>query len=255
ITANAVLAWKNDNSDGTVFDLDGTANLDHMTVLGTGSQTLVNLTAGVSNVTQSAFAGEGTAVSTTASASVFGAYNLFDGVTIAGGTALEASLASTAGVLAPPDFRAWTPDSPSCDVDVLAPNPSSPLIADCAPEDASIHPDAEEIPYDGIDQDCNGDDLVDVDQDGVPGFQAGGEDCDDNDPTVSPFVDEDLSAIDRDCDGHTDPTDPLRPATCSQSARGPATPGTFILLLCGLLFLRGKQPLREPRRRPLFLPL
>lgn len=37
---------------------------------------------------------------------------------------------------------------------------------DCNDRDIRIHPDATEIPYDGIDQNCDGVDLLDVDQDG-----------------------------------------------------------------------------------------
>ncbi len=42
--------------------------------------------------------------------------------------------------------------------------------ADCDDADPTRHPLAEEVPYDGIDQDCDGDDLVDQDGDGVAGI-------------------------------------------------------------------------------------
>lgn len=55
-----------------------------------------------------------------------------------------------------------------------------------------------EIPYDGIDQDCDGVDLDDQDSDGFP-F---GEDCDDTDPYVFPgAIDVPYDGIDQDCDG------------------------------------------------------
>jgi len=47
---------------------------------------------------------------------------------------------------------------------------------------ASIHPGGTEIAYDGIDQNCSGADLTDVDGDG---FELAA-DCNDNDPSVTP---------------------------------------------------------------------
>lgn len=72
---------------------------------------------------------------------------------------------------------------------------------DCADDDAARNPGAAEIPYDGIDQDCDGADLADVDDDGVPWP----EDCADDDPEFSPVVTESpTDGIDNDCDGYVD---------------------------------------------------
>ncbi|MBW2699699.1 MAG: SUMF1/EgtB/PvdO family nonheme iron enzyme [Deltaproteobacteria bacterium] len=79
--------------------------------------------------------------------------------------------------------------------------------ADCNDADPSIHPLAQEIPYDGIDQDCDGADLTDVDRDGYDGLEAGGTDCDDGDARRAPGNPEiPYDGIDQDCDG-TDLTD------------------------------------------------
>ncbi len=79
---------------------------------------------------------------------------------------------------------------------------------DCDPQDSSIYPGAEEVPYDGIDQDCDGADLTDVDGDGHDGVRADGDDCDDNDMEVHPDALEVCDDADNDCDGLVDEGDP-----------------------------------------------
>ncbi len=70
---------------------------------------------------------------------------------------------------------------------------------DCDDTDPSINPDAVEIPNNGIDEDCDGEDLIiDLDQDG---FNSD-EDCDDTDPSINPdAVEIPNNGIDEDCDG------------------------------------------------------
>ena|GEM_PF-3888242 len=74
---------------------------------------------------------------------------------------------------------------------------------DCDDSDPNINPDATETPYDGIDQDCNGSDLVDNDGDGYASeLVTGGDDCDDNNPSVNPgALDIPYDGVDQDCSG------------------------------------------------------
>jgi hypothetical protein len=73
---------------------------------------------------------------------------------------------------------------------------------DCAPNDPTVHPNAVEIPNDGIDQNCDGTDLVapiDTDGDGTPDM----EDCAPNDASIYPNAqltrDDINDGIDADC--------------------------------------------------------
>lgn len=66
---------------------------------------------------------------------------------------------------------------------------------DCDDFDALSYPGAEEIPYDGIDQDCDGEDYNDLDEDGFIAVEANGDDCDDNDETINP----DAPELDKNC--------------------------------------------------------
>jgi Putative metal-binding motif/FG-GAP repeat len=76
---------------------------------------------------------------------------------------------------------------------------------DCDDNDATIAPTATEVPYDGIDQDCTGADLTDVDGDGFEAVEVGANDCDDTDASVNPRgVEIPKDGIDQDCDGEDD---------------------------------------------------
>ncbi len=77
-------------------------------------------------------------------------------------------------------------------------------------DDADNYPGAQDVPYDGIDQDCSGQDECDYDRDGWNASlgDCGGTDCDDANPRVSPGAAEDPgNGIDDDCDGQVDVPD------------------------------------------------
>lgn len=62
-----------------------------------------------------------------------------------------------------------------------------------------------EIPYDGVDQDCDGADLTDVDGDGYTATEAGGDDCNDQAAQAHPGGGEERgNGVDEDCDGRID---------------------------------------------------
>ena len=74
---------------------------------------------------------------------------------------------------------------------------------DCDDGDSGVHPGGTETAYDGVDQDCDGADLVDVDADGEAAAAVGGGDCNDADPAVYPEAEETWGngVTDNDCDG------------------------------------------------------
>jgi len=125
---------------------------------------------------------------------------------------------------------------------------ASPALWDCAPDDDQRGHTLVEVPYDGLDQDCDGQDLTDVDADGADGGEAG-TDCDDEDPERFPGAQEiPDDGIDQDCDGQDqvtpqdtdEPVDPdpaTREAGCG-CASGSAAGGPLGVGLVGLLLLR-----------------
>jgi hypothetical protein len=80
---------------------------------------------------------------------------------------------------------------------------TSDAAGDCADFDPTRHPGRDEVWYDGVDQDCDGNDT-DQDRDGQPR----GSDCNDTDASVTPDATEIwYDGVDQDCDGNDDDRD------------------------------------------------
>ena len=112
------------------------------------------------------------------------------------------NLAGDAGLIAWPDngvasFLDFSVGPGGVDAD----GDGEPDETDCAPEDPTINPAAEEVWYDGVDSDCDGADDYDQDGDGV----TVDEDCDDTDRFRYPGK-EDIwyDGVDADCAGNDD---------------------------------------------------
>jgi hypothetical protein len=80
---------------------------------------------------------------------------------------------------------------------------------DCNDNNAAINPAVDEVPYDGIDQDCDGGDWCDFDGDGYDAeqFGCGGNDCADDDAAINPGAEEIADGIDNNCDDVVDVPD------------------------------------------------
>ena len=76
--------------------------------------------------------------------------------------------------------------------------------ADCDDTDASINVDADEVWYDGVDQNCDSWSDFDQDGDGSDHLNYGGGDCDDLNAEVGPEAIEYCDGIDNNCDEVTD---------------------------------------------------
>ena len=75
---------------------------------------------------------------------------------------------------------------------------------DCDDGAAAVRPGADEVWYDGVDQDCDGSSDFDADGDGFDADFAGGADCADDNPVYNPDRRESCNGIDEDCDGIID---------------------------------------------------
>ncbi len=114
---------------------------------------------------------------------------------------------------------------------------------DCDDTDARAFPGGTELPYDGVDGDCDGTSDYDRDADGFDAESFGGTDCDDSDEGVNPSA-EDIEddGIDQDCDGEDaiSPTDTGEGGgskkSCSSVGSAAGT-GTGVFWMIGLLAL------------------
>ena len=81
---------------------------------------------------------------------------------------------------------------------------ASPWPDDCNDQDPTISPGLPDIPYNAVDEDCDGVDTRDVDGDGFESVAVNGDDCDDTRVTTFPGAIELQNGRDDDCDGSID---------------------------------------------------
>ena len=84
----------------------------------------------------------------------------------------------------------------------------TPNEGDCDDTQPALNPYATDLVGDGIDQNCDGADGIDVDGDGHANLLSGGDDCDDTDNFIFPgAVEIWYDGIDQQCDGIVDDGD------------------------------------------------
>ncbi len=121
----------------------------------------------------------------------------------------------------------------------VGPPATAPNDADCDDSSATAYPTAEEIWYDGIDQDCLGGNDYDADGDGDPLAEGGGADCDDGNALISTLQTEVCNdGVDNDCDLQIDEADGIGGLLYYVDADG----DTFGDDLTGALFCPGSVP-------------
>lgn len=99
-------------------------------------------------------------------------------------------------------------DRACCDQDLDGEAAEACGGADCDDLDPTVAPGQVDVPYDGVDADCAGNDDGDQDGDGQAAVEAGGSDCDDTDPAVNGSAEEIWhDGIDQNCDGNDDDKD------------------------------------------------
>ena len=98
-------------------------------------------------------------------------------------------------------------DASSTDIDCDQPSGYVADDTDCDDGNPDAYPGAPEVPYDGVDQDCDSSDLCDVDLDGYDSVEGlcGGDDCDDDDAAINVDAEEIwYDGVDQDCDAWSD---------------------------------------------------
>jgi hypothetical protein len=103
------------------------------------------------------------------------------------------------------DGDGFVADAHEGDTTEYVPGSGSLPAGDCNDGNPEYYPGAPDTWYDGLDNDCVGDDDYDQDLDGFDDPSGGGDDCDDLTPTTFPGQLETIGDIvDADCDGGID---------------------------------------------------